>query len=105
MIIDFRHCNRHDHSGQPESNNGSFIFNIRYYGKEKRDNELPNYLISQESSSIDFVIDSIEPKFAYSKFGVTFLFLSDLDGIRLTNKKSLDDEYTPVKKECYLPNI
>jgi hypothetical protein len=81
--------------GQTDSQNGSFILNIRYYGKQVRDKELPNYLISPESSSIDFVVDSIEPSFAYSKFGVTFMFLADLDGVRLTNKKSLDDEYTP----------
>jgi hypothetical protein len=71
------------------------MLNIRHYGKEMRDKELPNYLISPESSSVDFVIDSIESNFTYSKFGMTFLFLSDLDGARLTNQKSLDDEYTP----------
>lgn len=81
--------------GKVKGVNGTFKFVLRYYGQEKRDNSLPHLLVSPETTSIDFVIDSYQSIFNYTKFGISIVTASNLNGISLNNKKSLDDEYTP----------
>lgn len=81
--------------GFNEGTNGTYKFLIRYPGKEERDKVLPHLLLKPESSSIDFQIDSVDPKSAYSKFAINFLFLSDSQNLAITTKRTIDDEYTP----------
>lgn len=80
---------------QDSSQNGSFKFSLRYFGKKMRDKYLPHALLSSETSSIDFIIDSINATFKDSKFGMTLLLQSGYGEVKLTNRRSLDDEYTP----------
>jgi hypothetical protein len=77
------------------SNNGTFNFYIRYYGEEKRDIKLPHLMVSKDSTSIDFIVDSVPSTFNQSKFGINIISVSDLQNYDLKKVKSLDDEYTP----------
>ena len=81
--------------GGYEGSNGTFRFTIRYPGKNLRDSDLPHLLLNPESSSIDFTIDSIEPKFNMSKFGINIIYLADFGLINTKNLRTIDDEYTP----------
>lgn len=81
--------------GSFRNTNGSFKFVINYPGKDKRDDSLPHLLLNPESTSIDFKVDSIEPKSNSSKFGVGIVYLSDLAVVDVFSKRTIDDEYTP----------
>ncbi|CAF1076038.1 unnamed protein product [Brachionus calyciflorus] len=74
---------------------GSYKFLIRYPGKDERDKVLPHLFVKSESSSIDFQIDSIEPKSDLSKFGINLLFLTNMPNLSVSTKRTIDDEYTP----------
>jgi hypothetical protein len=75
--------------------NGSFRFVLRYPGKEDRNTDLPHLLLNDQSSSIEFVIDSIEPRFNMSKFGLNVVYLTSLNQVQTSSKRTIDDEYTP----------
>ena len=77
------------------ASNGTFSFQIRYYGEEKRDSSLPHLQVSMDATSIDFIVDSVAPTFKESKFGINIFAANNLESIQLKNFKSLDDEYTP----------
>ena len=75
--------------------NGSFKFVVKYLGSEKRDEDLPHLLLTQDAFAVDFIIDSVECKFKDSKFGLGVYFLSKKNQISMTSERNLDDEYTP----------
>jgi hypothetical protein len=81
-----------------ESNtNGSYKFVVKFPGKDIRDKTLPHLLLTPESSTIDFVLDSLEPRFNSTKFGIGAVFLADMseNAVSKSSEKTLDDEYTP----------
>lgn len=76
--------------------NGSFRFNVKFPGKDnERDKDLPHLLLNSEASSINLEIDSLDPQFKDSKFGVNFVLLSKHENMTRTSLRTLDDEYTP----------
>lgn len=78
-----------------ETNSTSeFKFIIKVPGTDSRDKDLPHLLLKPESSSLDIIIDT-PASFEFSKFGMEFLYLSDGDSFNLTEKITMDDEYTP----------
>lgn len=81
--------------GKEDNSNGTFNFFVRYYGKAIRDTLLPHALFSDETSAIDFALDSVNATFKLSKFAINVQFQSDVNDITLLNQKTLDDEYTP----------
>lgn len=97
--------NNSDQSGTFEANqpgtNGSFKFVFRYTGKDQRDKYLPHLLSTQDSGSVDFIIDSVPSAFNYSKFGINVVFLSDNTQINQESLRTLDDEYTPGTFRIY----
>jgi hypothetical protein len=79
----------------PKSN-GSFKFMVRFPGKDERDKTLPHLLLKPESTSIDFLMDNLDPKFNHSKFGLNIVFLTDAaNNSSMNSIRTLDDEYTP----------
>ena len=87
------------------SNNqiGVFRFVIKYPGVEKRDADLPHLLLNSESNLIDFIIDSIEPSFVYSKFAINFVLFNGRGmSASLKKKQTLDDEYTPGRLKVFI---
>jgi hypothetical protein len=88
--------------GFDKSSNGSFKFVIKFPGKEsQRDKNLPHLLLNSKSTSIDFIVDSLEPKYNRSKFAINTIFLSNSKSIMVEKKKALDDEYTPGTFELF----
>jgi len=81
--------------GKEPNSNGTFNFFVRYYGKVLRDTLLPHALFSDETSALDFALDSVNATFKLSKFALNVQFQSEVNGITLLNQKTLDDEYTP----------
>lgn len=75
---------------------GSFKFNIRFPGLENsRDLNLPHLPMNSKSNAIDLIIDSVEPAFKNSKFGVNIVLLSKFSNMSQTNQPTINDEYTP----------
>jgi hypothetical protein len=77
--------------------NGSYKFVVKFPGKDIRDKTLPHLLLTPESSTIDFVLDSLVPRFNSTKFGIGAVFLADMskNAVSKSSEKTLDDEYTP----------
>jgi len=75
--------------------NGSFKFVIKTPGSDVRDKELPHLLLNPESTSVDFIVNSIESRFRLSKFAIELMFVSNCDNFNLASKTTMDDEYTP----------
>lgn len=71
------------------------MFHVNYPGKEKRDTSLPHLLLNPESTSVDFVVDSLVPKFNLSKLALNIVMMSNHDNVVKESKRNLDDEYTP----------
>jgi hypothetical protein len=90
--------------GYPNSN-GSFRIQVRYPGSDKRDVDLPHLLLKPEGTSVEFVIDNIEPVFNMSKFGVNVIYLTKYDSITKTSLSTIDDEYTPGTFKLYNADI
>jgi hypothetical protein len=77
------------------SANGSFRIQVRYPGSDQRDVDLPHLLLKPEGTSVEFVIDDVQPVFNMSKFGVNVIYLTKYDLITKTSLSTIDDEYTP----------
>lgn len=76
--------------------NSSFQFAVRYPGKDaQRDTALPHLLLNGESSSIEFIIDHIEPIYNMSKFGLNVIYLTEFEKVTTNSIRTIDDEYTP----------
>lgn len=77
--------------------NGTYKFRLNYPGKNKRDANLPHLLLSPESTSVDFIVDSVQPhaNFNFSKFALNVIVLSNHVNVEKESKRNLDDEYTP----------
>lgn len=75
--------------------NGTYKFVVNYPGKEKRDTDLPHLLLNPESTSIDFVVDSVVAKYNHSKFALNVILSTNEANVVKESKRSLDDEYTP----------
>lgn len=68
---------------------------VKYPGQEKRDTDLPHLLLNPESTSIDFVVDSVDAIYNKSKFALNVVMMSNHENVAKESKRNLDDEYTP----------
>jgi len=84
-----------------EKANGTFRFRVKFPGKDnERDKDLPHLLLNSEASSINLEIDSLDPTFKDSKFGLNIVMLSKYENLSRTSLRTLDDEYTPGNYIC-----
>lgn len=74
--------------------NSTFKFNMRNKGNASRDKSLPHLLFTPEATTMDVIIDS-PANWHLSKFALQFLYLSNAQESVFSNKKTMDDEYTP----------
>ena len=52
-------------------------------------------LLNSDSSSLDFIVDSLNCTFKDAKIALNVVFLSPLNSVDFSFEKTLDDEYTP----------
>jgi hypothetical protein len=78
-----------------KNTNGSFRIQIRNPGNDKRDEDLPHLQLKPEGTSVEFIIDGVEPQFNLTKFAINVIYLTTQPTVSKASLSTIDDEYTP----------